>query len=86
MIKTFFLVSALLLGVAMVGAQDKSTHHAAMHAEHWVNHHASAPHHVKHRHKVKPKPKHRDRSTHHAAVHAEHWLDHHMSAPHKTKG
>jgi hypothetical protein len=24
--------------------RDRSTHHAAMHAEHWLDHHVSAPH------------------------------------------
>jgi hypothetical protein len=28
----------------MVKHKDRSTHHAAVHAEHWLDHHMSAPH------------------------------------------
>ena len=63
---------------------DKSVHHAAVHAEHWVDHHVSAPH----KKVVKRKPMHKkpSKTVHHAVMHAEHWVDHHVSAPHKTSG
>jgi len=64
---------------------DKSVHHAAMHAENWVNHHTSAPH-GKNAVRRKKAFRHKVRSVHHAAMHAEHWVDHHVSAPHKTGG
>ena len=82
--------NALVLAAIVLGAQsafaqhkkDKSVHHAAVHAEHWLDHHTSAPHrrvvrktHVRYHKK--------DKSVHHAAIHAEHWVDHHVSAPHK---
>jgi hypothetical protein len=85
MIKTISFAFALLFGAMLTAgtgfAQDKSTHHAAMHAEHWVNHHASAPH---RHHRKRRKVRHHDKSVHHAAMHAEHWVNHHVSAPHKN--
>jgi hypothetical protein len=99
MLKSLFLASALATMVMAFGIQqtqdDKSTHHAAMHAEHtvhhaaihaehWLNRHVSATHEGKHpRHRV---VHHRSKSVHHAAMHAEHWIDHHVSAPHQTGG
>jgi len=99
MLKSFAIGSALLVASLAFGGQqdkdDKSVHHAAMHAEHtvhhnaihaerWVKHHVSAPHKKK---KTKPEmyKKAHSGSVHHAAMHAEHWLDHHVSAPHKPK-
>ena len=80
--KKIIFLSIIAAVSAVSFAQDDSPHHAAMHAEHWVDHHVSAPHHKVMRHR---KPKHRKKSAsiHHAAMHAERWIDHHVSAPHK---
>ena len=86
------LVAAILIPsvIAMAATpqdkkDDNSVHHAAIHAEKWVDHHVSAPH-----HKVakRRRPIHRKKSktVHHAVMHAEHWIDHHVSAPHKKTG
>jgi hypothetical protein len=87
MIKFVSFAATLLFGTTLLcgtaSAQDSSPHHTAMHAEHWVDHHVSAPHKRVVRHR---KPKRHDRSTHHAAMHAERWIDHHVSAPHKNNG
>jgi hypothetical protein len=94
MIKTMSLAFALL-GIVAFGAsssqdqQDKSTHHAAMHAEHtvhhsavhaehWLDHHVSAPHRKTRRRK--------HNTVVHAVKHAANWVDHHVSAPHKDGG
>ena len=88
MFKTLLIATALISCAAAFGVSqskdDKSVHHAAVHAEHWVDHHVSAPHKkVVHRKIVRHK---KSKSIHHAAMHAEHWVDHHVSAPHKTGG
>ncbi|AIE84610.1 hypothetical protein [Fimbriimonas ginsengisoli] len=89
MLKTLSLAAILMVTGAAFGIQkkqDKSVHHAAIHAEHWLKHHASAPH---RRHVVrhwKRKAKKHDKSVHHSAMHAEHWLKHHVAAPHRKKG
>ncbi|HWD38835.1 MAG TPA: hypothetical protein VG944_08305 [Fimbriimonas sp.] len=62
--------------------QDKSIHHAAMHAEKWVSHHTKAP--TGHHHY--PAKHHKDRSAHHAAMHAEHWVKAHTSPPRRHRG
>jgi hypothetical protein len=84
MLKTLILslvASALAFGLASAAQQhDDTVHHAAMHAEHWVNHHVSARHKRHHRY---PKRHHPDKSVHHAAIHAEHWIQHHASPPGK---
>jgi hypothetical protein len=98
MLKNLVILVALGAGVVAFGAtplgqDDKSTHHAAMHAEHtvhhnaihaenWLNRHLSAPH---NKNSI-ARRKRRVKSVHHAAMHAEHWIDHHVSAPHKTGG
>ena len=60
--------------------KDKSVHHAAMHAEHWLNHHVSAPHGKAYQKRVAK----RNHNARKAIKHAEHWVNHHVSAPHKT--
>jgi hypothetical protein len=62
--------------------KDNTVHHAAMHAEHWLDHHSSAPHGKAYQHRA-AKRKH---NVNHAIKHTEHWIDHHASAPHKTHG
>lgn len=64
--------------------KDKSVHHAAMHAEDWVNRRVSAPH-GKNAIRRKKNLKHKANVVHHGAMHTEHWIDHHVSAPHKKK-
>ena len=103
MFKSLFIAAALASMVSAFGfgvqqkQDDKSTHHAAMHAEHtvhhsavhaehWLDHHMSAPHKPKVKAKRKPVHHKKSKSIHHAAMHAEHWIDHHVSAPHKTGG
>ena len=85
MFKLSALAVAMLLATCVFAAQhqDKSIHHAAMHAEHWTNHHANPPSRSRHHY---PKRRHKDKSVHHAAMHTEHWLNHHLSAPHKGGG
>lgn len=102
MLKLLLIAAALAAMVTAFGIDpqqkqdNKSTHHAVMHAEHTVHH--SAMHaerwinrHVSATHTGKRHPRHivhhpRSKSVHHAAMHAERWLDHHVSAPHKTGG
>ncbi|MDR3691596.1 MAG: hypothetical protein P4L46_19615 [Fimbriimonas sp.] len=91
MLKSLLIAAALATMVTAYGIEpqrkpaDKSVHHAAMHAEHWIDHHVSAAHTGKHkRHRVIHHKK--SKSVHHAVMHAEHWIDHHVSAPHHTGG
>jgi len=90
--KFLSLAMAMLccLAVAMAfspSPQDNSTHdkvmhseakvhHVSMHIEHWVKHHASAPHRHYYKHR-----RYRHRTTHHTVMHAEHWLHHRLVGP-----
>ena len=62
--------------------KDTSVHHAAMHAEHWLDHHSSAPHGKAYQHRAAV----RKHNFNHAVKHTEHWVNHHASAPHKGVG
>ena len=91
MLKTLLLAFAVVSAAVAFGADpfqkkdDKTPHHAAMHAEKWLDHHVSAPHHRKPTRRKRMY--HNKKATvHHAVMHAEHWVDHHVSAPHKTGG
>ncbi len=78
-----FIAICLLVPSAIAQKkEDKSVHHAAMHAEHWVNKHSN-PH--KH-HRKYPHRGHKDKSVHHAAMHAEHWTKTHLKPRHKHGG
>ena len=84
MLKTLsFAITLLFATTLALPAQDKSVHHSAMHAEHWVKNHSSAPQHVRRRRHLTMK--HASKSVHHAAMHGEHWVKNHASAPHKKQ-
>lgn len=79
--KQFVILAILALSLTAIcqHKKDKSVHHAAMHAEHWLDKHVSATH-------EKPGHVHKGRSAEHAAKHASNWLDHHLNPPTHKRG